>query len=130
MQWRNFYSTKIYSYELVRNYLALPTIQCAYFTIKVFDKHIIHYTYIPLLTWNIHVPGLPTLLVCWILIMSNVSDPGIVTKLTPSPALIPARALYWPKVLPVVHCILPSTYRNITNDSTPPLASTHWNVFV
>ena len=41
--------------------------------------------------------------------MSGVSDPGIVTKLTPSPALIPARALDPPKVLPVVHCILPST---------------------
>ena len=62
--------------------------------------------------------------------MSGVSDPGIVTKFTPSPALIPARALDPPKVLPVVHCILPSIYRNITNDSTPPVASTHWNVLV
>jgi len=46
--------------------------------------------------------------------MLGVSDPGIVIELTPSPALIPARAsvppnpLYPPEKSPVVHCILPS----------------------
>ena len=68
------------------------------------------------------------------LIMLDVRDPGTVTKLNPSPALIPARAsvppnpLKPPDLLPVVHRILP--YRNITNDSTPLVASTHWNVLV
>ena len=49
------------------------------------------------------------LLVVSMLIMLDVRDPGIVTELTPSPALIPARAsvplspLYPPELLPVVH---------------------------
>ena len=66
----------------------------------------------------------------------DVRDPGIVIELTPSPALIPARASVPlspstpPDKSPVVHCILPSAYRNITNDSTPLVASTHWNVLV
>ena len=66
----------------------------------------------------------------------GVSDPGIVTKFFPSPALIPARAsvppnpLYPPDLSPVVHCISPSAYRNITNDLTPLVARTHWNVLV
>ena len=66
----------------------------------------------------------------------DVRDPGIVIELTPSPALIPARASVPPSpslppdLSPVVHCILPSAYRNITNDSIPLVASTHWNVLV
>jgi len=74
------------------------------------------------------------LLVVSMLIMLDVRDPGTVTKLIPSPALIPARAsvplspLTPPDLLPVVHCILP--YKNITNVSTPLVASTHWNVLV
>ena len=67
--------------------------------------------------------------------MVGDSDPVMVTKLIPSPALIPARASLPPNPLvpvisPVVHCILPSAYRNITNDSTPLVARTHWNVLV
>ena len=91
----------------------------------------IHTCTVPLPTLNIHTPGIPILLVCVILRMIGVSDPGIVIELTPSPALIPARAsvplspLYPPDLSPVVHCILPSAYRNITNDSTPLVASTH-----
>ena len=79
---------------------------------------------------------MPTLLVCVMLIMLGVCDPGMVTKLKISPPLIPARAsvppnpLFPPELSPVVHCILPSAYRNITNDSTPLVASTHWNVLV
>ena len=81
---------------------------------------------------NIHTPGIPTLLVCAILTMLGVCDPVIVIELTPSPALIPARASLPPNPLlpvvsPVVHCILPKAYRNITNDSTPLVASMHWN---
>ena len=66
----------------------------------------------------------------------EVIDPGTVTAVKPSPAFIPARAsippspLYPPELSPVVHCILPPAYRNITNDSTPLVASTHWNVLV
>ena len=66
----------------------------------------------------------------------GVCDPGMVIELIRSPALIPARASVPPSPLdppdqsPVVHCILPSAYRNITNDSTPLVASTHWNVLV
>ena len=73
------------------------------------------------------------LLVLSILMMPGVCDPGMVIKLTPSPALIPARASVPPSpsdLPPVVHCILKSAYRNITNDSTPLVASTHWNVLV
>ena len=82
------------------------------------------------------MPGMPTLLVRAISIILGVSDPGIVTKFSPSPALIPARASVPPspssppEKSPVVHCILPSAYRNITNDLTPLVASTHWNVLV
>jgi len=88
---------------------------------------------IPEPTLNIHTPGIPTLLVCAILIILCVSDPVMLTKL--SPALIPARAslppnLLVPVISPVVHFILPSAYRNITNDSTPLVVSTHWNVLV
>ena len=93
------------------------------------------HTHIPEPTLNIHTPGIPTLLVCAILIILGVSDPVMLTKLTPSPALIPATASLPPNPLipvisPVVQCILPSAYRNITNDSTPLVASTHWNVLV
>ena len=52
-------------------------------------------------TSNIHIPGIPTLLVWAILMIEGVRDPGIVIEMLPSPALIPARAL-----LP--HCISPS----------------------
>jgi len=54
--------------------------------------------------------------------MLGVCDPGIVIELIPSPALIPTRASvppsppFPPDLSPVVHCILPSAYRNITND--------------
>ena len=57
-------------------------------------------------------------------------------KFSPSPALIPARASVPPSPSsppersPVVHCILPSAYRNTTNDSTPLVASIHWKVLV
>ena len=52
----------------------------------------------------------------------GVLEPGIVIELIPSPALIPASASVPPSppdppdVSPVVHCILPSAYRNIAND--------------
>ena len=49
-------------------------------------------------TSNIHIPGMPTLLVLVTLVILGIRDPGMVTELTPSPALIPARTL-----LP--HCI-------------------------
>ena len=68
--------------------------------------------------------------------MLGVNDPGIVMKFSPSPALIPARASVPPspssppEKSPVVHCILPSAYRNTTNDSTPLVASIHWKVLV
>ena len=68
--------------------------------------------------------------------MLGVRDPGTVNDVTPSPAFIPARAsvppspLDPPELSPVVHCILPSAYRNITNDSAPLVASIHWNVLV
>ena len=61
---------------------------------------------------------MPTLLVSVILIMLRVSDPGMITELTPSPALIPARA-------PFSHCISPSAYKNITKDEVALVASTH-----
>ena len=57
--------------------------------------------------------------------MSGVCDPGMLKWLTPSPALIATTASS-----PVVHCILPCAYRNITNDSSPLVARTHWNVLV
>ena len=93
------------------------------------------HTYIYGIPLNIHTPGIPTLLVCAILIILGVSDPVMLAKLTPSPALIPATASLPPNPLapvisPVVQCILPSAYRNITNDSIPLVASTHWNVLV
>ena len=68
--------------------------------------------------------------------MLGVSDPGMVTELTPSPALIPARASVPPSpAIPseesaVVHCIFPSAYRNITKESVMVETSTHWNVLV
>ena len=95
----------------------------------------IHTICIPESTLNIQIPGTPILLVLSILIIRDVRDPGMVTK-SPSPALIPARASNPPspfsprELSPVVHCILSSAYRNITNDSTPLVASTHWNVLV
>ena len=52
-------------------------------------------------TSNIHIPGMPTLLVWVMAVILGVCDPGMVTELTPSPALIPARAL-------LSHCISPS----------------------
>ena len=68
--------------------------------------------------------------------MFGVCDPGITTEFLRSPALIPARASVPPSpfrpldLSPVVHCISQFAYRNITNDSTPLVASTHWNVLV
>ena len=56
------------------------------------------------------------------LMISGVPDPGIVTDVIPSPALIPACAanppvpFAPPAVSPVVHCIGPSAYKNPTND--------------
>jgi len=98
---------------------------------------ILHITYkIPEVTSNIHTPGSPTLLVCATLIMLGDSDPVTPTKVMPSPVLIPAAAsvppnpYLPPELSPVVHSILPSAYRNITNDSTPLVASTHWNVLI
>ena len=72
---------------------------------------------VPSLVLNIHVPGIPTLLVWVMLIMPEVNDPGMVIKLPLVPALIPARASFPPNPLlpqesvsqvasPVVHCIL------------------------
>ena len=55
----------------------------------------------PVPTSNIHIPGMPTLLVWVTLVILGVCDPGMVTELTPSPALIPATAL-------LSHCIFPS----------------------
>ena len=91
---------------------------------------------IPSPTLNIHTPGIPTLLVWVILIMLGVSDPEIVTWLTPSPTLIPAKASVPPVPLvplessPVVHCILPLGYINITKEFRMVVASIHWNVLV
>ena len=68
--------------------------------------------HVPSPTLNIHIPGMPTLLFLVTFIIPEVSDPGIVTELTPSPALIPARASVPPspsvppEESPVVHCIL------------------------
>ena len=94
--------------------------------------------YLPtgVLTLYIYTPGIPTLLVSAIFMMLDVLEPVIVSEVTPLPTLIPARASVPPSpkspsdASPVVHCILPSAYRNITNDSTPLVASTHWNVLV
>jgi len=113
-------------YYSVTTYNAMTVHCCAYNTVS---------EYVPESTLNIHTPGIPTLLVCAILTMLGVCDPVIVIELTPSPALIPARASLPPNPLlpvvsPVVHCILPKAYRNITNDSAPLVASTHWNVLV
>jgi len=94
------------------------------------------YLLIILVRLNIHTPGIPTLLLWVILMILDDSDPGMVIELTLSPALMPARASVPPNpssppdLSPVVHCILPSAYRNITNDSTPLVASTHWKVLV
>ena len=66
--------------------------------------------------------------------MDETRDPGTV-KDVPSLALNPARAsvppspLNPPDLSPVVHCISPSAYRNITKDPTLLVARTHWNVF-
>ena len=93
-------------------------------------------TYVPVSIRNIQTPGVPTLVVWSILIIPPVSDRGMVTNPKPSPALIPARAfvpnnpLDPPDLLPVVHSILPSAYKNIANDWTPLVASMHWNVLV
>ena len=63
------------------------------------------------------------------LVMFGVRDPGIVTELTPSPALIPARASVPPspsspkELSPVVHCR--SVYKKIAKDSDSLLASIH-----
>ena len=61
--------------------------------------------------------------------MLEVRDPEIVTELTPSPALIPARASVPlspsspPELSPVVHCR--SLYKKIVKDSDSLLASKH-----
>ena len=96
-----------------------------------YETHNTHTLDIHWPTLNIHTPGLCTLLVCVILIMLGVCDPGMVTNLLPSPALIPARASVPPspssppEPSPVVHCILPSAYRNITKDWNSLIARTH-----
>ena len=78
---------------------------------------------------NIHVPGMPTLLILAILVMLEVRDPGIVYELIWSPPLNPASASIAPspsspkELSPVVHCR--SAYRNITNDSSSLVASIH-----
>ena len=59
------------------------------------------------------------------LMIAGVPDPGIVTEVIPSPALIPACAaiplvpLIPPALSPVVHCINPSAYKNATNEYNP-----------
>ena len=64
-------------------------------------------------------------------IIFGVSDPGMVMKFTPSPALTPATASSPPSpsvppdMSPVVHSIPSSGYRNKTNDSNSFVASTH-----
>jgi len=61
--------------------------------------------------------------------MFGVRDPGMVTELIPSPALIPAKASVPPspsrpkELSPVVHCR--SAYRKIAYDSDSPVANTH-----
>ena len=77
---------------------------------------LIHYLlityYLPSLILNIHIPGMSTFVVWVMLIMLEVNDPGIVLKVTPSPASIPASAAVPPNPLlppeesPVVHSIL------------------------
>ena len=85
--------------------------------------------YIHLSTLNIQIPGMPILLVLTTLVMFGVLDPGTVTALARSPALIPTRAsvppipFLPPELVPVVHCR--SSYKNIAYDSDVPLASTH-----
>ena len=74
---------------------------------------------------------MPTLLVLEILIMLGVSDPGMVVEFMPSPTLIPAKASVPPspptppESSPVVHCIPPSAYKNITKDFVALVARTH-----
>ena len=66
-------------------------------------------TIVSSLTWNIQTPGIPTLLVESILIISAVRDAGTAAKFTPSPALNPTCAGVPPKpsvpldASPVVH---------------------------
>jgi len=62
------------------------------------------------------------------LIIVGVPDPGILTEVIPSPALIPACAaippvpLTPPTLSPVVHRINPLAYKNSTNDCVPLVA--------
>ena len=84
----------------------------------------------------IYTPGIATLLVSAIFKISEECEPEMVIEVLPLPALIPARAIVPPNpkspsdASPVVHSILPCAYKNITNDSIPSVASTHWNVLV
>ena len=61
--------------------------------------------------------------------MFGVLEPGTVTELIRSPALIPTRAsvpespFLPPELSPVVHCR--SSYKNIAYDPDVPLASIH-----
>lgn len=65
-------------------------------------------------TLNTHIPGISTLLVMAMLIMSRVFDPGTVADWIPSPAFTPATAGVPPRppappeLSPVVHWIPPS----------------------
>ena len=82
--------------------------------------------YIPCPILKIQTPGFPTLLVLIRLVMFEVREPGIVIELTPSPALIPAKASIPPSPLdlpPVVHCR--SAYKKIAKDSVSLAANTH-----
>ena len=74
------------------------------------------------------------LLVLSMLIMDETRDPGTVKDvpslaLNPDRASVPPSPLNPPDLSPVVHCISPSAYRNITKDPTLLVARTHWNVF-
>ena len=91
--------------------------------------HALITNYKPCPILKIQTPGLPTLLVITRLVMFGLRDPGMVTELTPSPALIPAKASVPPspsspkESSPVVHCR--SAYKKIAKDSDSLVASTH-----
>ena len=78
---------------------------------------------------NIHIPGIPILLVLTMLVIFGILDPGTVIEFIRSPTLNPTSAsvpnspLLPPELSPVVHCR--SSYKNIAYDSDVLLASTH-----
>jgi len=74
--------------------------------------------YIPPYTWNIHVPSIPTLLVCGITVILLVFEFGILKYLL-EVVSYPATAFRF------VHCIKLSAYKNIIKESCPSVAKTH-----